>query len=264
MRPKGFDFRAGATLLPAGLVVDARALALAAAANQTHINAARQPHIHILSTGAELRPLGQASAPEHVIASNGLTLQTLLQSAGALATDRGFVGDQVAQIATALQDSAPGADLLITTGGASVGAYDLVQAALHSLGAQPVFWQVMMRPGKPVFLWDWQGLPVLGLPGNPVSAYVCARLLAQPWVRQALGRAQIQEPRHPLTLAASLPANGPRHQFARALQGPEGLIPATSQDSSLLSTLYQADVLIERPPHDPARKQGEIVQGIFL
>ena len=264
VRPRGFDFRAGEALLTAGRVLDARALALAAAANTATVTVRCLPRIGILATGAELRTPGKAMAPEHVVASNALALQALLNQAGAVAQDQGFVSDDVAAIKTALQSARDNADLILTTGGASVGDHDLVQAALHELGARPAFWQIMMRPGKPVFLWDWAGTPVLGLPGNPVSAYVCARVLALPWVRAALGQHTLHEPRQPLALAAPLAANGPRHQFARATRTPTGLVPASSQDSSLLRTLAQADVLIERRPHAEALAAGQSVQALLL
>ena len=263
VRPQGFDFAFGETLLAAGEVLSDRALAVAAAANLNRVSVARPPRVALLSTGDELKAPGKAVQPQDVVASNALALSALLTSAGAEVQNLGYVGDQEREIAQAV-GQAGDADLLLTTGGASVGAYDLVQRALAGLGGTPHFWQVMMRPGKPVFLWRLGSLTVLGLPGNPVSAYVCARLLALPWVRKALGREDWEEPRQTFTLAAPLPANGPRHQFARAdLQGAR-LFPAPSQDSSLLRTLHRAGALIERPPHDPLKTEGEQVSAVVL
>ena len=259
VRPTGFDFSAGDELLPTGHVLDARALALCAAANQSTVDVRRSPRISILATGSELCTPGTATKPEQVIASNGLCLAALLGG-----EDRGFVGDKISAIASAISDAIKGKDLLITTGGASVGDHDLVQAALESLGGTRTFWKVMMRPGKPVFLWDLHGIPVLGLPGNPVSSYVCARLLALPWVRASLGQVDLHEPRFTLPLAAPLPANGPRHQFARATLAGAGLKAARSQDSSLLSTLASAAYLIERAPNDPPKKAGDLVKALKL
>lgn len=259
VRPTGFDFTAGDALLPAGHVLDARAVALCAAANQPTVEVRRTPKISILATGSELRFPGSATEPQHVVASNGLCLAALLDG-----RDCGFVGDSVNEIAAAIGEAIKGQDLLITTGGASVGDHDLVQAALERLGATRTFWKVMMRPGKPVFLWDLHGVPVLGLPGNPVSAYVCARMLALPWIKASLGQPDIHERRLALPLAAPLSANGPRHQFARATFENGGLAAAKSQDSSLLRTLASAAYLIERAPHDPPRNVGDMVKALRL
>lgn len=264
VRPAGFDFAEGQTLLEAGQVLTPPALALAAAANCAQVEVAVAPKIAVLSTGDELRAPGHASAPEHVVASNGLALTALLRSTGAEALDLGFVCDDLAAIQAKIAQAKEEADLLITTGGASVGDFDLVQEALAQSGGTPQFWQVMMRPGKPVFLWTLEGLTVLGLPGNPVSAYVCARLLALPWVRKALGQSQLFEPQVTLPLAGPMPANGPRRQFARAEVVDGKLRPASSQDSSLLHTLHLAGALINRPPHDPAKTEGEQVSTLLM
>ena len=264
VRPQAFDFAAGDPLLPAGQRLDARALALAAAANLDRVVTAQPPRVGVLSTGDELRAPGQVSAAHQVVASNGLTLTALLNDEGAQGHDLGFVGDDLKALETALAEGVAAHDLVITTGGASVGDFDLVQQALANLGGKPVFWRVMMRPGKPVFLWHLGETWVLGLPGNPVSAYVCARVLALPWVRSALGRLAVYEPTEPFTLSADLPKNGPRHQFARAQVHQGQVVPAPSQDSSLITTLQRAHVLIERPPFDPPKTKGEQIQAIRL
>ncbi len=263
VRPKGFDFGAGAVLIAAGQRLTPPALALSAAANLAHVTVARAPRVALIATGDELCDLGTAHAPQDVVASNSLALAALLEAAGAHPLDLGRVGDQIADLRARLTQ-AQGADLVITTGGASVGDFDLVQAALHALGARPRFWQVRVRPGKPVFLWDLDGMPVLGLPGNPVSAYVCARVFALPWVRRALGvRPELEAPVS-LPLAAPLAANGPRHQFARGLLEKGQVSPVRSQDSSLLQPLHAAGVLIEREPHAPPRRIGDLVSCHFM
>ena len=264
VRSAGFDFTAGDRLLEAGQILTPPALALAAAANCGQVKVAQPPQIAILSTGDELRALGEAREAQHVVASNGLALSALLVSAGAKAQDLGFVPDDLAAIRAKISEAQGRADLLITTAGASLGDFDLVQEALAQSGGTPQFWQVMVRPGKPLFLWTLDGLTVLGLPGNPVSAYVCARLLALPWVRRALGRRQIFEAEVTLPLAGPLPTNGPRRQFARAKVRNGKLHPAPSQDSSLLRPLYLAGALINRPPGDPAKTEGDQVSAILL
>lgn len=267
IRPQGFDYRCGDILLDAGHVLSAQSLSFAASANLADMVIAAPPKVALLSTGDELRGLGQAVLPQDVVASNGLALAALLGSQGARVEDLGTVRDDLDAICAAIdqaRDPARGADLLITTGGASVGAFDLVQSALARLGGVPDFWQIMMRPGKPVFLWTLGQLTVLGLPGNPVSAFVCAKLLTVPWVRKSLGQSDVFDAQGPYTLGSSLPPNGPRRQFARAALIDGRLVPARSQDSSLLKALNSASVLIDRPPHDPAKTEGEQVRGIPL
>ena len=263
VRPKAFDFSAGTVLIEPGEFLTPSALALSAAANLTSLTVAKRPRIALIATGSELCDPGMAQHPQDVVASNSLTLAALLQAAGAQITDLGYVKDQLSSVSERLEQGA-NYDLLITTGGASVGNFDLVQAALHSINAQPNFWQVLVRPGKPVFLWDYQGTPVLGLPGNPVSAYVCARVFALPWLRRALGASPVIETVTPYPLAQPLPPNGQRHQFARADLIEGQVYPAKSQDSSLLRPLHSAGVLIERPPQDPRRKIGNKVSCILI
>ncbi len=264
VRPAGFDFSEDQVLLEAGQVLTPPELALVAAANCAQVQVAQPPRIAVLSTGDELRAPGRASAPEHVVASNGLALSALLKTEGAEVQDLGFVGDDLATIQAKIIEAQGPSDLLITTGGASVGDFDLVQEALARCGGTPQFWQVMMRPGKPVFLWRLERLTVLGLPGNPVSAYVCARLLALPWLRKALGHHTLFEAELSLPLAGPMPANGPRRQFARAELRDGKLHPAKSQDSSLLRTLHSAGALINRPPQDPAKTESEQVLALLI
>ncbi len=263
VRPQGLDFRTGAVLIAAGQRLTPSALALSAAANLAQVSVAQAPRVALIATGNELCDLGAAHHPQDVVASNSLALAALLKAAGAHPLNLGFVGDQLADLRARLTQ-AQGADLLITTGGASVGDFDLVQAALHDLGARPRFWQVLVRPGKPVFLWDLDGMPVLGLPGNPVSAYVCARVFALPWVRRALGVTPELETPVSLPLAAPLAANGSRHQFARGFLEYGRVSAVTSQDSSLLQPLHAAGVLIERAPYDPPRRIGGQVTCHFM
>lgn len=264
VRPKGFDFDAGQELLAAGTLLTPSRLALVAAGNWGQVPVVRRPKIGILSTGRELVAPGTASAAEHVPASNGLALAAFLRQGGAEAMDLGFQTDEVAALAADLKAALPACDLLITTGGASVGDHDLVQDALASLGGRPVFWQIKMRPGKPVFLWHLENTPVLGLPGNPVSALVGARLLVQPWVRKALGQTPLFDGAVTLNLGVPLAANGPRRQFARARLHNGLVFPVPSQDSSLLRSLDQADLLIDRPALDQEKAAGEQIQAIHL
>ncbi|WP_372006736.1 molybdopterin molybdotransferase MoeA [Tistrella mobilis] len=268
IRPAGIDFQTGAVGLQAGRELEARAIALAAAMGHPWLPVHRRPRVALLATGDELARPGEPLGPDSIVDAVSPCLTALFTDAGADVVDLGIapdIRDQIdAQIATAR-----GADLLVTIGGASVGDHDLVQAALVAAGAGIDFWKIAMRPGKPLMYGRLDGMPVLGLPGNPVSAYVCSVLFALPLIDRLAGRAPRAAASERLPLAAPIAANAMRQHYMRArlLCEPNGqatVLPVRDQDSSLLSALADADVLILRRPHAAAAEPGELVDVLRL
>jgi molybdopterin molybdotransferase len=183
-----------------------------------------------------------------------------VRACGGEPVDLGIARDDSGMLGSLLAGAA-GADLLITTGGASVGDHDLVQDALAAQGMKLAFWKIAMRPGKPMMHGRRGAMRVLGLPGNPVSSYVCAILFMAPLIRALTGRTDIAWPLHDAVLGRDVPANDQREDYLRAaLQeaagSPPVAIPVSHQDSSLLANLTRADALLIRPPHAPAAAAG--------
>ena len=266
IRRAGQDFAAGEELLTAGTRLGARDVGLAAAANHPWLSVHRRPHVAILATGDEIALPGDPIVPGGIVSSNAHALAALVEAQGGLASILPIARDERDAIAAAA-DAMRGADLLVTTGGASVGEHDLVQAGLAERGFKLDFWTVAMRPGKPLIHGEVAGVPVLGLPGNPVSALVCAVVFLWPLLARLSGRAD-SAPRTRATLGADLPANDLRADHLRAsLDTRDGLLVATPfarQDSSMLRLLAQAQALILRPPHAPAAAAGSMVEIIRL
>jgi molybdopterin molybdotransferase len=264
VRAKGQDFHEGDTLIPPGTSLSARHLGLAAAAGHAALSVHRRPRVTLIATGDELVPPGQTPGPGQIISSGGVLLAALLTAHGASVTDLGILPDNRPAIAAAIAAAAPQADLLLTIGGASVGDHDLIIPALSDLGARLDFWKIALRPGKPLIAGRLGATRILGLPGNPVSAYVCALLFAAPLLRQLGG----QNPAIPLLtrrLAAALPATGPRRDHLRARLLPGGEVEALpTQDSAQLARLAEADVLIVRDAQSPPALPGDTVQCIAL
>ncbi len=263
IRPRGLDFKEGDQLLPEGRMLSVRDLALAAAMNYPAVPVHRRPKVAIFSTGDELRPAGSALAPAQIVSSNGLALAAMAEAGGAEARDFGIVPDRVEAIVQTARDARDwGADILVTAGGASVGDYDLVQQALAGEGLQLDFWKVAIRPGKPLMFGTLGSTRVLGLPGNPVSAFVCAFLFMVPLIRRVSGRRDIRHATEPALLGCDLPANDERQDYLRSSLDISGTglpiaTPFGGQDSSRIATLAQADCLIVRAPFAPATKAGE-------
>ena len=223
----------------------------------------RAPKVAILATGDELASPDQAEFAAHeTVNSTAPQLMALLSDAGANCSYLGQVGDDLKALRAAIK-KAGDADILITLGGASVGDKDLMQQALSAEGMTLDFWKIAMQPGKPLIFGDIGGMRVLGLPGNPVSAFVCALLFARPLVDQMMGRPAPQPTGIALPLAANMPENGTRQHYVRArligVPGARQVDPAVNQDSSLLTVLSQCDGMIIRPPHAPAAKAGDLV-----
>lgn len=268
IRPRGLDFAEGEAVLPAGKRLTAGDIGLAAASNHPWVAVHQRPRVAILATGDEIALPGDPIPPGGIVSSNAHALAALVRSAGGDPTVLPIAVDDRRAIAEAAA-AARSCDLLVTTGGASVGEHDLVQAALGPEGFRLDFWQIAMRPGKPL-IWGHLGrTPVLGLPGNPVSALVCGVIFLIP----ALQRLSGQEARAPRTVGAiagaPLAANDRRYDHLRAALGrdAEGRLVATpfpTQDSSMLKTLARADALILRAPHAPALPEGAPVEVIPL
>ncbi len=267
VRPRGLDFAEGEALLPAGHRLTARDIGLAAAANHPWLAVHRAPRIGILATGDEIALPGDPLPPGGIVSSNAHALAALVRAGGGDPLVLPIAPDDSQAIAEAAQ-AARACDMLVTTGGASVGEHDLVQAALGPQGFALDFWQIAMRPGKPL-IWGRLGqVPLLGLPGNPVSALVCAVQFLLP----ALARLSGGEAKPPPTLrvraGAAMAANDKRFDHLRArLETRDGetvVVPFAKQDSSMLKTLARADALVLRAAHAPAVAVGEMVDVIPL
>jgi molybdopterin molybdotransferase len=262
VRPAGMDFAAGEVGIEAGRVLNARDLGIAAAMNVPWLMVRRRPRVAILATGDEIVLPGDTVGPNQIVSSNAATLGAFVSVLGGEPLDLGIARDRQDQIVERIE-AARGADLLLTTGGASVGEHDLVQQALKKLGLSLDFWQIAMRPGKPLMSGRIGDLPVLGLPGNPVSAMVCALLFVRPVLRALLGLVQDTERENAL-LGADLGGNDRREDYLRATLTLDAadrpiVTPFKVQDSSNFLRLVRADCLLIRPPHAPPAKAGEAV-----
>jgi len=270
VRAEGLDFARGAVLLNKGRRLTDRDLALAAAMNHPSVPVHRRPKLATLATGDELVMPGTSPGFGEIVYSNGYATMALARREGCDVIDLGIVPDRLAETAAAVRRAHDlGADVLVTSGGASVGDYDLVQKALAVEGLQLSFWKVALRPGRPMMHGRLGAMHVLGLPGNPVSAYVCAVLFLVPLIRRLAGRTDEEPQREPARLGCDLPANDERADYLRATlaPGPDGIpvaTPAAVQDSSMLTPLARADCLLVRAPHAPAAKAGEMGSIIRL
>ena len=268
IRRQGQDFAANDTLLAQGHRLGARDIGLAAAANHPWLTVHRKPRISILATGDELALPGEPVGPGGIVSSNAHCLAAMIQASGGQAVVLPVAGDSTAAIGEAAA-AASGMDLLVTTGGASVGDHDLVQAGLSAHGFRLDFWKIAMRPGKPMIFGTLGGMPVLGLPGNPVSAFVCGVLFLLPAIARLAGEALEAPAEEHAVLGAALRANDHRADHLRATlsQGPSGALVATAfdrQDSAMVRVLANAQALILRPPHAPALDAGSAVRIIRL
>ena len=267
IRRAGIDFKKGDKLLKAGRRLTARDLALAAAMNHPSLPCTRQPRVAILATGDELVPPGKEAGPAQIIASTGFGLAAHVLEWGGTVRDLGIARDTVEDIRFKALTS-DGADLFVTLGGASVGDHDLVQKALAP-ELKVAFWKIAMRPGKPLVFGRYQTIPFLGLPGNPVSAMVCALLDLKPMIFRMLGANEPVWRTGRARLATALGPNEDRQDYVRChiRNDPDDgdqAEPFPVQDSSLLKPLAQAEALIVRPPRDPAKAAGDVVSLLHL
>jgi molybdopterin molybdotransferase len=262
VRAAGLDFKRGDILLRKGARLNGRDLMLAAAMNYAALPVHRAPKVGILATGDELVPPGSDPGPGEIVYSNGFALAALARSEGADVAELGIVPDRIeATVAAVRRARDTGCDILVTTGGASVGEHDIVQRALAAEGLSLAFWRIALRPGKPMLHGRLGPMRVLGLPGNPVSSYVCAVLFLVPLMRRLAGRRDVHTEFEDAVLGRDLPANDERADYLRATlaEGPDGVQVATPvpvQDSSMMASLARADCLVIRDPFAPAAPAG--------
>lgn len=267
VRAAGLDFRRGDGLLPAGLRLNARDIGLAAAANAAAVSVRRRPLVALIATGDELVLPGQRPAADQIVSSNSHALAAMAALLGAEVVNFGIVADSLKATERAIARAAR-ADILVTTGGASVGDHDYVQEALRNSGVAIDFWKIAMRPGKPFMYGRRKGQHVLGLPGNPVSALVCARLFLKPLIEAMLGLPMADDLVE-ARLGAPMKANDQRQDYVRATLSEDAgggriATPFDRQDSSMQRTFREAQALIVRPPHAPAASQHDVVKILRL
>ena len=265
VRKMGLDFTEGEMGLHSGTLLSARDVSLAAAMNYPWLSVHRRPRIAILATGDEIVRPGDPIKKNQIVSSNALALQAFVEVCGGTAINLGISPDQT-RVLREMTSGARGADLLVTTGGISVGEHDLVRKALKTKSLEIDFWRVAMRPGKPVMFGKLGAVPILGLPGNPVSSMVCALVFLLPVMRRLLGLAEQHNTNlQGAFLTSPLPANDKREDYLRATieykeDGTVWARPFKRQDSSMLSLLAKAQCLIIRAPHAPRAEPGQTVQ----
>ena len=267
IRFSGLDFRKGDALLPPGIRLGARDIGLAAAANAPKLAVRRRPVVALIATGDELVLPGAKPRADQIVSSNSHALAAMAEHLGATVLNFGIVSDNLKATERAIAKAAR-ADILVTTGGASVGDHDYVQEALKNSGVDIDFWKIAMRPGKPFMYGRRRGQHVLGLPGNPVSSLVCARLFLKPLIDALLGLPMgddLVEAR----LGASMKENDSRQDYVRAtlVEAPDGsrtVTPFAKQDSSMQRTFREAQALIVRPPFAKVAGQGDVVKILRL
>lgn len=262
IRPAGSDFCKGAPLRAPGRLRPAD-IALLASMNIAQVPVYAKPLVAILATGDELVQPGEEPGPDQIIASNTYGIAAMLEQLGATARLMPIARDTTASLKGCFA-LARGADLILTIGGASVGDHDLVGPVAAELGMVQSFYKVAMRPGKPLMAGRLDGTPMVGLPGNPVSAMVCGHVFVAPMIRAMLGMGHQPAAERLLPLAVDMPANGPRTHYMRAHIEDGAVAPALHQDSALLSVLARATALLVRPQDDPAQCAGTMVRVIDI
>jgi len=266
IRAAGLDFKTGDVLVRAGKRLTSRDVALIAGGDVAEVAVRRRPRVAFAATGDELGPPGAPHPPGGIVASSGYGLSATIAAWGGEPDDLGILPDSIEAIAQ-IPALAAGADLIVTMGGASVGEHDLIQKALAPQGFVLDFWKIAMRPGKPLIFGRLKDIPLIGLPGNPVSSFICAYLFVQPAVAAMLGT-QMAAHSAAARLAAALPGNGARQDYIRvrtfSRDGELWAEPFAVQDSSMLSTLAAADALLVRTPNAPPAAIGSRVEILPL
>ena len=257
IRSAGLDFHAGDILQKRGHVLDFRALSLAASMNHATLNVFQKPKVAVIATGDELVEPGQKIQDGQVIASNAYGLAALIEDAGGEPIVLNHAKDDIAAIQGRYHEAVQmNADIIVTIGGASVGEHDLIVPALQGVGFELNFWKIAMRPGKPLLFGKAGNLPVLGLPGNPVSSLVCGLQFLKPLLHHMTGRDGTPKPEK-AKWGHEFKENGPREHYVRAKLDDDGYAHALPlQDSAVLSAFYAADCLVVCPPHMKAVEAG--------
>ncbi len=263
IRKRGFDFAAGDLLLSRGARITPARLALALAAGHGTVTVPRCLRVAVIDSGDELSPDPAACLPHQIPASNAAMIAAMIAPLGCAVTRIGPVPDDRAALAAALAQ-AEDADILVTSGGASVGDHDLIKPALAAWGAETAFWRVAIKPGKPLLVATRGAQVILGLPGNPVSSFVTAFLFALPLVRAAMGDPEPLPRSITMIAGENLPPTERRREFLRGVIEGDHVRLAGSQDSSALSALAAADALIDRPAGSAAVRAGDAVRVFLL
>lgn len=270
IRPAGVDFNEGDLLLTGGSRLSDRELSLAASMNYPQLAVRRRPRVAVLATGDELVMPGSQPGPGQIVYSNGYALRALARAEGAETIDLGIAADTVEATTSGIRRARDsGADILITTGGASVGDHDLVKQSLEAEGVKMAFWRIAMRPGKPMMHGRLGAMRVIGLPGNPVSSYVCGFLFLVPLIRSLLGCSTVHHRIETALLGRDVVANDQREDYLRArleerADGAPIATPVNHQDSSLLGNLAAARSLVIRPPFAPPAGAGSVCNILRL
>lgn len=268
VRAAGMDFAKGDILIRAGTVLSARHIGLAAAMNQPSLSVRRKPQVAILATGNEVALLGTNPASFQIINSNSFALHAYVVAMGGDPIDLGIAGDSLEELVSSLE-GALDSDVLVTTGGVSVGDYDLVGQALSERGLKQIFHKIAMRPGKPLLFGKIDNLSVLCMPGNPVSTGVCSILFLKKLISSMLGIKTNSEPLHTAILGGDLAENDMRQDYIRAKLeinkvGERIARPFSRQDSAMQACFTEADCLIVRLPRAPLIKAGELVNILLF
>ena len=262
IRLEGSDFSKGYKV-KTPLILGAKEISLLAAMNFAHLSVRKKPTVAIISTGDELVFPGESPKPDQIIASNAYGIAALCEECGAEPRILPIAQDNLKSIEYII-GLAQDADLIITIGGASVGKYDLINEATNNFGVDKSFHKVAMRPGKPLMAGKLNETALVGLPGNPVSALVCGYVFIRPLIQAMLGLEKKSAPRLVAPCSTSLPKNGPREHYMRAVLLPNGYLePVENQDSARLALLYDADALLIRAAHAeaiPAKTQCEYIK----
>ena len=263
IRKKGCDYKAGKVMLKKGKILRSTDIALLASMNFPLLEVARRPRVSIISTGDELVFPGNLPKNNQIVSSNTYGLKALLNKWGAKSHILPIARDNITSLKKALDFAVP-ADLVITIGGASVGDHDYVSEVFNEINVEHSFYKVAMRPGKPILAGKNKDTIFVGLPGNPVSALVCAHLFLKPLIGKMLGTNELDNIERKGLLQSDLPENGVRKHFMRAVIKNGHLVVSKNQDSSLLSVLQKASALVIRQPNEPPVKKGNLISYLEL
>lgn len=268
IRPRAQDFAEGDVVLNAPLRLGPRHIGLLAAMDRPWLDVFRRPRVAILSTGDEIVLPGEPRGPAQIVSANGPALAAFVSARGGEPVHLGVVKDDRDALAS-MAEAARDCDLLITSGGVSVGDHDLVRKALGDAGLDVTFHRIAMRPGKPLMFGHLGDTPVLGLPDNPVSALICAMLFLGPALDRRQGLSGDPPVPSLAILGAAVPENGGRQDYMRAVLSDNGdgtatVTPIFAQDSSMIGALANSDAVIVRPPGAPAADAEEAVPVLRL